>query len=174
MNNPVFVQPTVPFANFGPWLTYSEAVKSATAIRLGIVNVPTPAQYANMVRAYNGLYVPICKQFGKLPVTSFFRSAKLNAAVKGSKTSAHLDGLAIDIDCDGLSHVSNFQLYKFCRKNRKALNYDQLILEGYDSTTGQAAWVHIAFRQVEPQRQQCLIMVRKNGKTTYAIDPETA
>jgi len=157
------------FPDFGEWLTYAEGVKSAEAIRRGILNVPTLEQYNNMVKAYTGLYVPICRQFGKLPITSFFRSAKLNVAVKGSKTSAHMDGLAIDIDCDGLKHVSNDVLYKWIRQNRWTLGYDQVITE-FPDAAGKPSWIHVAYRATGNQRRQGMRAEKRPGQVIYIYE----
>jgi len=155
------------FPNFGPLLTYSEGVKSATAIRKGIANVPNVDQYKNMCKAYKDFYVPICNKFGKLPVSSFFRSAALNKAIGGATSSAHLAGTAMDIDCDGLGYPTNRQLFDWIRVN---LNYDQIILENPNPVTGEPAWVHVAnSRNGEQNRMQVLVMHRVNGKATYEL-----
>lgn len=155
----------VAYPDFGKLLTYSEGVKSATAIRKGIKNVPTAQQYANMVRVYKELYVPICAKWGKLPVSSFFRSTALNKAIGGATSSAHLSGLAIDIDCDGIGHPTNRELYAWVKKN---LQFDQLIGES-PTDEGNYSWVHIGLSATH-NRQQCLIMVRQDGKTVYVSD----
>ncbi|GAB4003384.1 D-Ala-D-Ala carboxypeptidase family metallohydrolase [Spirosoma daeguense] len=165
--NPTTAQPKVTtYPNFGPYLTYAESVKSATAIRLGIVNVPPPEQYANMMRVYKEIYEPICKKFGKLPVSSFFRSPKLNSAVKGSKTSAHLLGLAIDIDCDGSSLTTNKALYQWVRQN---LKYDQCIQE-YPDRNGNPGWIHIGLRLDGKYRQQGMRAELRGEDTIYIYE----
>lgn len=153
--------------DFGKWLTFYESIKSDTAIRKGIVNVPNTAHYKNMVRAYNDFYVPICNKFGKLPVSSFFRCPRLNTAVKGSKTSAHMAGSAIDIDCDGIKTPTNKELYEWCRKN---LKYDQLITE-FPDKNGNPSWVHIAHsRDGSKDRQQGMRAVEKGGNVYYIYE----
>lgn len=152
------------FPNFGPLLTYAESVKSTTAIRRGIINQPTPEQYRNMAKVYQEVYAPICAKFGKLPVSSFFRSAALNRAIGGATNSAHLYGCAIDIDCDGIGYPTNKELFAWVRAN---LTFDQLIGEGIGAD-GHFQWVHIGLaQQGKGSRQQCLIMERKGGKTIY-------
>ncbi|QMW05361.1 D-Ala-D-Ala carboxypeptidase family metallohydrolase [Spirosoma foliorum] len=163
--NPI-IAPSIPvvFPDFGKLLTYNESVKSATAIRKGIANVPNADQYKNMVRVYNDFYVPICTKFGKLPVSSFFRSLALNKAIGGATTSAHMSGNAIDLDCDGLGRPTNLELFNWCRAN---LHFDQLILENPDQHNN-PSWVHIANnRDGQPNRGQVLRMIRKGSKTIY-------
>lgn len=155
------------FPDFGPLLTYAESVKSTTAIRLGITNVPTAEQYRNMVQAYKDFYVTICKQFGKLPVSSFFRSPALNRAVKGSGTSAHMAGCAIDIDCDGLKTPTNKELYQWCRAN---LKFDQCITE-FPDANGNPGWIHIAHNRTGGvDRQQGMRAVMKQGSVYYIYE----
>lgn len=155
-----------PFDDFGAWLSYAEAVKSDTAIRLGIANVPTAAQYANGKRAYTDFFVPICKKFGKKRVNSMFRSKKLNTAIKGSKTSSHMDFLAIDIDCDGIPGITNKELYVWCRAN---LKFDQLITE-FPDENGNPGWIHISYRATGYQRQQCMRAEKKAGQVYYIYE----
>lgn len=162
-------KPVQPFPNFGKYLTYQEAVKSTTAIRRGIRNQPTAEQYANLMRVYKEIYVPITAKFGKLPVSSMFRSAALNKAIGGSTTSAHLSGLAIDIDCDGLGYPSNKELYEWVKAN---LTVDQVIAES-PNAQNIPSWVHVGLSPIgTTPRQQCLIMVRQKGKTIYLPDTQ--
>ncbi|RIV23591.1 peptidase M15 [Fibrisoma montanum] len=153
------------FPDFGAYLTFREAIKSATAIRKGITNVPTSEHYGNMVRTYHNVIVPLFDRFGKLPITSFYRSPALNKAIGGSKTSAHMLGQAVDIDCDGLKTISNNTVFAYVRAD---LDFDQLILENPDSR-GNAAWVHIGYRSKEANRRQVLKMIWRNGKQIYEV-----
>lgn len=157
------------FPDFGSYLTYAESVKSTTAISRGIKNIPTLAQYDNMKRTYDAFFVAICRKFGKKRVNSFFRSKHLNTAVKGSKTSAHMDGLAIDIDCDGIPGITNRELYVWCRENRHVLGFDQLI-EEFPDENGNAAWIHIAFRANGWQRKMSMRAVEKDDQVYYMYE----
>ena len=129
------------FQDFGPMLTYSEGIKSDTGRRWGIDNTPTIEQYCNMVLVYQHIYLPLCIAFGKLPVTSFFRCKKLNTKVGGSKTSQHMEGRAIDIDCDSLKTITNLQLFDYIREH---MDYDQIGLE-YPDKNGNPGWVHVSW-----------------------------
>ncbi len=153
-----------PFPDFGKLLTYREAVKSDTAIRRGIKNIPTVEQYKNMCRVYHQVYVPLCAKFGKLPVSSFFRSPTLNKAIGGASNSAHLYGAAIDIDCDGLGYPTNLELFNWIRANLKV---DKLIKEAPHPITGVPQWVHIGLNPSGPDRNLAMQMRRVNGKTIY-------
>lgn len=143
--NPILVQPPVLYPDFGPYLTYVEAVKSATAVRAGINNTPTQQQYTNMVLVYHHILVPLFDRFGKLPIRSFFRCPALNRAEGGSATSAHLAGLAVDIDCDSMRTVNNRQVYDWARQH---LDAEQVKLHRAKEYLN-PVWVHIAYRNHE-------------------------
>ena len=143
---------TQPYPDFGVWLTYVEAVRSDTARRKGLSNVPTPAQYAAMKAVYENIYAPLCKRFGKLPVSSFFRSKAVNKAVGGSRTSQHMEGEAIDIDCDGTRLIDNKNLFAWIKAN---MNWDQIILE-YPDQNGNPGWVHCSYVSPELNRKQVI------------------
>lgn len=154
----------VTFPDFGQWLSFREAIKSQTATRLELSNVPTPAQYDNMKRLYQAVYAPLCARFGKLPVSSFFRSYAVNKAVGGSPTSDHVNGRAIDIDCDGrVDGLTNRVLFNYILHH---LSFDQLILEAPDAN-GNPQWVHIGYRSLRENREEVLEMRRIGGKSVY-------
>lgn len=76
--------------NISAHITYKEATKSDTAIRLGIENEPNEYQLSKMKALANTIFEPTRLHFGKpIKVSSFFRSEELNSAVGGSSTSQH-------------------------------------------------------------------------------------
>ena len=82
-------------------ISYEEATYSTTAKRLGIDNTPDDFQLASMVLVAEKVFEPLREHFCvPIGVTSFFRSEPLNTALRGSKTSSHMKGEAIDIDGD--------------------------------------------------------------------------
>lgn len=120
-------------------ISYREATFSATAQRLGIKNEPDEAALYKMKIVAEECFEPARKWYGKpIKVNSFFRCKELNRAVKGSATSQHVTGEAIDMDCG--SREENKKLYDWCKSN---LVFDQLIYE-YGDETG-PDWVHISF-----------------------------
>lgn len=150
---PAMVQPSTP-DDLGPWCTYERAIHSDTAKSLGIPNVPNAAQLANMQVLYDKIYGPLCDHYGfKLPISSFFRSQALNRNIKGaSRTSAHMLGQAVDIDCDGIPNLGNDALLAYIRAN---FIFDQLILE-YPDKNGKPSWVHVSYRANGVNRKQVL------------------
>lgn len=129
--------------NISEHITFEEATKSPTALRLGIKNIPNDEQLKNMEIVASTCFEPLRKWYGKpIKINSFFRCEELNAAVKGSNTSQHIQGKAIDIDAG--SRVENKKIFEWCKFN---LKFDQLIWE-YEG-----AWVHISFDIVNNRNQ---------------------
>lgn len=139
------------------YLTYSEAVKSPTALRLGISNEPNPQQLESMKYVAVEIFDKV-REFvkGPLHASSFFRSKELNDAVPGSsKTSQHMDGEAIDIDADTFGYGTNRDVFHFIRNN---LTFDQLILE-YPDKFGNPAWIHVSKSKTR-ERGQVLVKLK--------------
>jgi hypothetical protein len=144
-------------------LSLAEVTRSETAKRKGISNMPTPEHIENFKKLAENIFQPIRKHFGKpIHISSGYRSAALNKAIGGSKTSQHCKGEAIDIDMDGTS-ITNAQVFNFIKDN---LNFDQLIWEfGTDKNPD---WVHVSYNSTGKQRKQILKALKVNGKTSYA------
>jgi len=129
-------------------ISYDEATKSPTALRLKIINEPNEAQLASMKSVANMCFEPLRKWYGKpIKINSFFRCAELNKAVGGAINSQHAKGEAIDISAG--SKEENKKLYDYIKAN---LIFDQLINE-YDYT-----WVHVSYK-VGMNRNQTLSVV---------------
>jgi hypothetical protein len=83
-------------------------------------------------------------------VTSGYRSAAVNTAVGGSKTSAHRKGMAVDIQPYKNTKANMDALMRLLRINIQNYNIDQLIIytaDGKDPLTTKQAikWIHIGF-----------------------------
>jgi len=146
-------------------ITYAEAIHSQTAKRKGIDNTPTAKQVEVMKLTAEKIFEPLRKFVGgPIKVNSFFRSAELNKAIGGSKTSQHCKGQAIDID-DVFGHKTNAEMYNWVKEN---LNFDQMIWEfGTDMNPN---WVHISYVSEEDNRNRCLKAYKdERGKTKYKV-----
>lgn len=82
-----------------------------------------------------------------LHINSAFRSPKVNSAVGGSGTSAHLLGYAADFTCKGFGSP-----IEVCRKLAAEMDYDQIILE-YDR------WCHLS---IDP-RMRKQVLTKRSG-----------
>ena len=148
-----------------PNITYAEAIHSQTAKRKGIDNTPTAKQVEVMKLTAEKIFEPLRKFVGgPIKVNSFFRSAELNKAIGGSKTSQHCKGQAIDID-DVYGCKTNAEMYHWVKEN---LNFDQMIWEF--GTDTQPNWVHISYVSDEDNRNRCLKAYKDDmGKTKYKV-----
>jgi len=141
-------------------LTLAELIRSESAKRLGISNMPTPEHIENLKELAENIFEPIREHF-KHPIyiSSGYRSQALNAAIPGSSVnSQHSRGMAIDIDMDG-TDIKNSAIFEYA----KTLPFDQLIWEF--GTKDNPDWVHISYSQLN--RKQILYATKRNGKTIY-------
>lgn len=146
-------------------MALEQAVSSQTAKAKGIDNTPGQAEKGALALTAKKIYDPVCQRFGKVYVSSGYRSPALNVAVGGSKTSAHTRGEALDLDGrgpSGYAHVSNSVLFHYIREN---LEFDQLISEF--NQNGEPAWVHVSFRS-NGNRQQVLLAYRDGDETKFS------
>jgi hypothetical protein len=143
-------------------LTLKELTKSATADRLGIKNDnPNLHQIENLKLLAEKVFEPIRAHFNKpITISSGYRSLSLNQAIKGSITSQHCSGQAIDIDSVS---PTNKEIFDYIKKN---LEFDQLIWEF--GTSKNPDWVHVSYSATK-NRKQILKATKLNGKTHYEI-----
>jgi zinc D-Ala-D-Ala carboxypeptidase len=132
-------------------ITLAEATKSQTAIRKGIDNMPGPNIIPNMIEVANKCFEPLREWHGKpIGISSFYRSAALNRAVKGSPRSQHMKGQAIDIDADIFDNgITNADIYRWLVNN---VDFDQIIWEFGDDNN--PAWVHVSYVGKGKNRRQ--------------------
>jgi len=136
--------------NISKYITYQEAVTSQTAVRNKIANVPNNNELLNMELVAIRVFDVVREHFGvPLRVSSFFRCLLLNKAVRGSKTSQHCKGQAIDMQ--GTGKVTNKMIFDYIKEN---LDFDQLIWEfGNDENP---AWVHVSYVSKKKNRKQII------------------
>lgn len=144
-------------------LNLAEIIRSDTAKRNGIDNTPTAEHLENFKLLADKVFEPIRLHFnGPIFISSGYRSKELNSFIKGSATSQHCKGQAIDIDMDGGNgDVTNRMVFDFIKTK---LDFDQLIWEF--GTDFNPDWVHVSYAK-GANRKQILKAVRTNGKTTY-------
>ena len=140
-------------------LDLSELIRSESAKRNGISNMPTEEHIANFKELAEKVFEPIRNNFRcPIHISSGYRSAALNKVIGGSLTSQHCKGEAIDIDMDGTPNgVTNKMVFDYIKDN---LEFDQLINE-FDYS-----WVHVSYTNGN-NRGQILKAIKSNGKTSY-------
>ena len=132
-----------------PHFSLEELTASQAAARLGLKNIPTGAILANLTRTAD-LMEKVREALGArtITVSSGYRSPRVNEAVGGSPTSAHVFGYAVDFNCHGFGTP-----LEVAKHLERTLNYDQLIHE-YGS------WVHISF---DPKRRNMELTIDRKG-----------
>ena len=144
-------------------VSIAEFCHSDTAKRRGIDNtIKDPAHLASAKLLCEKVFEPIREHFGvPIHISSGYRSSALNRAVKGSSSSQHCKGEAMDIDADRYGKVTNKEIFDYIREH---LEWDQMIWEfGNDS---QPDWVHVSFKATG-NRRQILKAIKEGASTEY-------
>ena len=129
-------------------LTFSE-----TAIRKDLDNTPNDEQISNLTELAQALERVVYLLGYPIHISSAFRSPKVNAAVGGSPTSAHMEGYAADFTCQAFG--SPLEVCKAISESD--IGFDQIIQEG--------TWVHFS---VDPRmRREILTATFPGGKVDY-------
>jgi zinc D-Ala-D-Ala carboxypeptidase len=121
----------------------AELTVSEWAARNHVANQPSANELANL-RKLAALLEEV-RRLVKSPlhITSGFRSAKVNAAIGGSRSSAHMSGLAADFRAAGLG------VKELCQAiANSSLSFDQLIYE-----FGEGGWCHLGLSNTGNRRQ---------------------
>jgi len=138
-----------------------ELTKSSTATRLGIDNTPSIEQTINLTHLAINVLQPVRDHHGSTTVSSGLRVLELNRAVGSSDTSQHMKGEAADMECPG---VDNLELAKWMAEN---LEFDQIILEGYEEGDTNSGWIHVSFKADGSNRKKLTTATFINGKAKY-------
>jgi zinc D-Ala-D-Ala carboxypeptidase len=139
-------------------IPYKEAVGSNYAKQKGISNKPNEEQVENMKLLAEEVFEPLRDWVdAPIKVNSMFRSLELNTALKGSKTSSHMKGEAMDITSMG--GKSNLEMFHWIKDN---LCFDQLIWE----FGKEPKWLHVSFNK-DNNRKQVLVTKKRGVYYTY-------
>ena len=137
-----------------------ELIKSDTAIRKGIDNNPNADQIEKLKRLCENILQPVRDHFGRVKVTSGFRSPELCVAIGSSVNSQHAKAEAADFEVIGVDNAEVADwVYTNCRP-------DQLILEFYTPGEPQSGWIHASWVEFNP-RVQYLRAYREDKKVKY-------
>ena len=140
--------------------TLSELTKSDTAIRRGINNNPNAEQIEKLKLLCENILQQVRDHFGRVKITSGFRSSELCVAIGSSVNSQHAKAEAADFEWLG---VDNAELADWIHKN---LPYDQLILEFYTPGEPNSGWIHCSWIPDQPRASR-LHAFKSEGKTKY-------
>mgnify|MGYP005698152973 FL=1 len=142
-------------------ISWNEAIRSKTAEKHEIENIPNQQQIVNMKTIAQNIFEPL-RFWANEPIriNSFFRSPELCKKIKSKPTSQHTKGQALDIDSMG--QKTNGELFEYIKDN---LNFDQLIWEHGDNENPD--WIHVSYVDKLNNRNRILKAVKKGKKTTY-------
>ena len=142
--------------NLSKHVTLAEFENSPTATTHGINNKMNESQIASAKLLCENVFEPL-RLYLNIPIriSSGFRSVQLNKMIKGSLTSQHTKGEAMDIKID----AKGFYFIK------DKLEFDQLIWEFGNDEKPQ--WVHVSYKKSR-NRKQVLKATKRNGKTIYS------
>ena len=130
-----------------------ELTASEVALRKGLDNTPDVEAIANLTELA-GFLEQIRELLGvPMHINSAYRSPKVNAAVGGSTTSAHLTGQAADFVAPDFGTPQQIAHHIAASE----IQFDQLIFEG--------TWIHFGIRG--DMRRQILTANFSGGKATY-------
>lgn len=130
--------------------TLDEFVRSDTARSRGIDNTPPDEAIAHLGELVGGILQPLRDSWGKpIMVTSGYRCDKLNKAVGGSASSAHLQGYAADIQPQDMEDFAFFTDFIQAWVQGRHIRFDQIIIE----QSGTSKWVHIGIRNLKGEQR---------------------
>lgn len=150
------MKPTDPVSQY---FTYAEVVRSQTADRLGLDNVPSANVFETCLRTASKMDA-VRRLLGvPITVTSWYRSPDLNHAIGSSPTSQHIRGEAVDFVAPRYGTPAQI----VHRLMEIGAQYDQLILEFADRPSG--GWVHVSWTD-KPRMQ--VLAIDGNGTRVLA------
>lgn len=139
--------------NLTEHFTLTELVHSSTAVRLGIDNTPTEEIIVHLRVLAQGLERVRAVLGHPIHIDSGYRCDILNAAVRGSKNSAHMQGYAADFTCPAFG--TPLEIVRVIVGS--GIAFDQCIQEG--------TWVHISF---DPRMRKDVRTAHfRNGEVSY-------
>ena len=118
-------------------------IKELSSTNTGLSNIPPYEVQKNLEALVENVLDPLREKYGKpIRVNSGYRSAAVNAKVKGARNSDHLYGYAADITAG--NKVENKKLFELIRDN---FDFKQLINE-YNYS-----WVHVSWQNGANRKQ---------------------
>ncbi|WP_061256289.1 D-Ala-D-Ala carboxypeptidase family metallohydrolase [Leptospira interrogans] len=129
-------------------LSKNFTLKQLTITETGLSNEPDEKSIESLKRLCETILEPLYEDV-KLPisVSSGYRSPKVNRKIKGSITSQHMRGEAVDFGIKGMTKL------EICKKIIDlGLPFHQLINEG---TSSGVTWVHVSIAPdgVKPKKE---------------------
>jgi len=146
------------------YFTLEEVIKSETATRKGITNIPSEEQIMQIQQLCSVILDPIREHYGKaIRVTSGYRGPKLNKAIGGSSRSQH-QALNEDAAIDFQFYDKSINLESVFNWITQLSNlpFDQCIAEFLPE-----GWIHISYKIGNKNRGKITRAVKAKGRTVY-------
>lgn len=143
--------------NLTEHFTLEELCESDTAIRKGIDNIPDANIIACLQLLAPGLERVRAVLGVPMRINSGYRSPKLNAAVGGAKSSAHVLGLAADFTAPMYGDPRD--VCHAIMEHSEIIGFDKLIYEG--------TWVHVSFPDGDDPLLETLTARFEGGSVRY-------
>ena len=142
------------------WL--NEMIKSNTATRYGIENIPSTEEVVALTALTISCLQPIRDNHGVVSISSGFRSGQVSEQVNSSRRSQHCKGEAADFECHS---IDNKELALWITKSLPT--WDQLLLEFYSNDDPNSGWIHLSYKRDGSNRKEVKRAIRKGKKTVY-------
>lgn len=133
------------------------SIEELTRTSTGLDNTPNEEQQQHLEELIEVLD-DLREEWGSaIRVNSGFRSEQVNKAVKGSKSSAHCLGYAVDV-VPVNKDMKRFQNFVITYFKDNYIPFDQIIIES--PKNGIASWIHIGLKNKEDkQRGQIFTLI---------------
>ena len=142
------------------YFTIDELTQSTTATINNVDNTPPSPIRENLEKLIEFLN-PLREAWGSpIIITSGYRSLELNKILRGSSTSAHVAGWAVDMVPQN-GKINEFK--QFIRDYLKDKEFDQYI----DEASGNSSWVHLGLYHPDGKKQRRQFLLYRNCKYSY-------
>lgn len=123
--------------------TLEELIKSPTAKRFKIDNTPGTKEAENLRNLCTKILQPIRDKYGKpITINSGYRCPRVNALIKGAKTSDHIYGAAADIQTLSDNKKDNKALFDLIESMvKKGEIVVRQLIDEFDYN-----WIHISYQ----------------------------
>ncbi len=119
-----------------PNFRYGEFVKSDTAIRHGIINMPDNTEWGRIEILAKRILQPVRAKFGRIRITSGFRTPELCIKLGSTRKSSHTFGMAADFEPVSVK----IRMFDIVDWMYESLNFDTLIAEYWPE-----GWIHCSY-----------------------------
>lgn len=130
-----------------PNFKYGELIRSDTALRLGLPNIPNEVQWGNLELVAQRILQPVRDAFGSIRVTSGFRTPQVSIEVGSTARSTHTFGWAVDFE----PVSSMFTLFEVLSWMDANLEFDTLIAEYWPE-----GWIHATYSSAPDMKRHRL------------------